>query len=376
MGGRKFLFFYLNTGAGHIAAARVLCEALKEYSPETEIKMINGFPERRLGHFIFEKGYNYACNYVHGAFPLIYDLGQRRFMQRILRATIAPETRRYLRKVILKERPTDIVSFHFGVSPFIKEVTKNLPFKINTTVIVTDPFTVPHPWFFYPDMRFMVYSQEAKEAAIKACGVPAENITVIPFLINKKYRQPVSEKEAAALRKKHGFAPDKKIVLLVGGGEGLPGATEIINECILHRAKFSVAVICGRDSVKRRNFNLLRMAYPKLDLHVFGFINYLDELIKICDCAVIKAGPATLFEVLSCRKPMIICKYIHNQELGNMRYAVQKRVGYFIRSPRKIYRKITELLSDTDFDEKMAHRFDEVQIDTDASKVAALLLQR
>ena len=120
----------------------------------------------------------------------------------------------------------------------------------------------------------------------------------------------------------------------------------------------------------------MRLAYPKLDLHVFGFIDYLDELVKICDCAVIKAGPATLFEVLSCRKPVIVCKYIHNQELGNMRFAVNNRVGYFIRSPRRIFKKINELLSDTDFDVKMAHRFDNVQIDTDASKVASLLLQK
>lgn len=109
---------------------------------------------------------------------------------------------------------------------------------------------------------------------------------------------------------------------------------------------------------------------------MFGFIDYLDELVKICDCAVIKAGPATLFEVLSCRKPVIVCKYIHNQELGNMRFAINNRVGYFIRSPRRIFKKINELLSDTDFDSKMAHRFDNVQIDTDASKVASLLLQK
>ena len=376
MANRKFLFLYLNTGAGHISAAKVLAEAMKAQNPDTEIKMLNGFPKHKAGHLLFEKGYNYACNYVHGAFPLIYDLAMNRWAQDLVRRILAPEVRRYLRKMILREKPTDIVSFHFAVTPFIREVCENIPWKINVTAIVTDPFTVPHSWFSYPDMQYMVYSKEAKDSAVKECGVPEENVTIIPFLMNEKYRRPFSKDEIAELRKKHGFDPDKKIVLLVGGGEGLPGATEIINECILHRARFSVAVICGRDNVKRRNFNLLRMAYPKLDLHVFGFIDYLDELVKICDCAVIKAGPATLFEVLSCRKPVIVCKYIHNQELGNMRFAVNNRVGYFIRSPRRIFKKINELLSDTDFDVKMAHRFDNVQIDTDASKVASLLLQK
>ena len=61
------------------------------------------------------------------------------------------------------------------------------------------------------------------------------------------------EEQIKELKIKYGYNPNKKIVLLVGGGEGLPGATEIINQCILHRANFSVAVICGRDVVVKNN---------------------------------------------------------------------------------------------------------------------------
>ncbi|MDE6245639.1 MAG: glycosyltransferase, partial [Treponemataceae bacterium] len=223
---------------------------------------------------------------------------------------------------------------------------------------------------------YMVYSEEAKNIGVQECNVPAENITVIPFLMNEKFHKQISTEEKNALRKKLGFAPNKKMVLLVGGGEGLPGATEIINNCIINRADFAITVICGRDKVKMRNLKLLRLAHPKLDLHIYGFVNNLDELVKICDCAVIKAGPATLMEVLSCRKPVIICKYIHNQELGNMRFAVKNKVGYFIRKPRKIYKKINHLLNDSQFDEKMKERFESVVIDTDSNKVAKLLLEK
>lgn len=376
MSNRKFLFFYLNTGAGHRAAATVLAEAMKEQNPDVEIKMLSGFRSRRLGYLIFEKGYSSSTNYFRGAFPIVYDLGKHNWLQSGLKHILGPETRPYLRKLIRKEHPTDIVCFHFAVTPFLKDVLKSLPWKINLTVIVTDPFTVPYPWFYEKDVSYMVYSEMAKRIAVDECHVPEKNVQVIPFLMNKKFRMPVTEEEKKALRIKHGFSPDKKIVLLVGGGEGLPGATEIINNCILHRAKFAVAVVCGRDKVKKKNLSLLSIANPFVDLHVFGFINYLDELVKICDCAVIKAGPATLMEVLACRKPVIICKYIHNQELGNMHFAVRNKVGYFIRKPRDIYRKINELLSDGSFDEKMKHRFDSVVLDTDASKVAKILLAK
>ncbi|MDY5633839.1 MAG: hypothetical protein SPF29_04655, partial [Treponema porcinum] len=275
MSNKKFLFFYLNTGAGHISAAKVLAAAMKEQEPNVEIKMLNGFCSHKLGHFIFEKGYNYSTNYFKGAFPIVYDLGRYEWLQSGLKHILGPETRPYLRRIIRKEHPTDIVCFHFAVTPFLKDVLKNIPWKVNLTVIVTDPFTVPYPWFYEKDVNYMVYSDEAKAIAVNECHVPEKNVQVIPFLMNSKFRTSITEEEKTALRIKHGFAPDKKIVLLVGGGEGLPGATEIVNNCILHKAKFAVAVICGRDKVKKKNLSLLRLANPHIDLHIFGFVDFM-----------------------------------------------------------------------------------------------------
>lgn len=374
-GERRFLFFYLNTGAGHISAAKVLSDAIKNASPESSVKMLNGFVKHGLGKLIFEQGYFYATNYFRGMYPIMFDAGQRHWVQSTLKYLLGWETTPHLRKIIKKEHPTDIVCFHFAVTPFLREALKSIPWKVNFHVIVTDPFTMPYAWFYEKDIDYLVYSKEAKEMAVRDCKIPEDHVRIIPFLMNNKFNKTITKDEVRALKIKHGFDPNKKIVLLVGGGDGLPGATEIINSCILHKAKFAIAVICGKDKVKKRNLTLLGTAHPKLDLHVYGFVDYFDELARICDCAVIKAGPATLFELLFCRKPVIICKYLHNQELGNMRYAVDNKVGFFIRKPGKIYKKINEILSDNDFDEKMKGFFDNIKIDTDASKVATLLLE-
>ncbi|MBQ9238482.1 MAG: hypothetical protein IJ191_04095 [Treponema sp.] len=375
---RTFIFLYLNTGAGHVSAAKVLAHELAAHHAGVNIRMVNGFGKNnRLGHLLFEIGYNFACNYIHGLFPLIYDLSAFRFVQTMVLKMIRGKTTRYLKSLFAQELPTDVVSFHFALSPVAARAIRQLALPIKLTVIVTDPFTVPTAWFYDLSLDYLVYSAAAKQVGVEQCHVPAEQITIVPFLMNRRYRMPtLTADERRALCIRHGFNPDKKMVLLVGGGEGLPGTADIIQQCVFHKADFSIAVVCGRNKALHEVLLLLSKTYSKLDLHVFGFIDYLDELVKISDCVVIKAGPAMLMEVLQQRKPIIITTYIHNQELGNMRFAVYNDVGYFIQRPHDIFLKINELLGDNDFDKKMRHSFDRLSLSTDAAVTARLLLEK
>lgn len=376
MAKRKFLFLYLTTGAGHISTARVLKEQILKQNPDAEVVMANGFDRGNIfGKVGFELLYFWATNFFHGLFPLIYDIAQHRLFVTLISKIMRFHTVHYLKKVIKREKPTDIVSFHYALSTFAKSAVVRLHKKINVTVMVTDPFTVPHVWFWDRSLDYFVYSEEAKRIGVSQ-KVPESQIKVVPFVMNPKYLEPFGREDIIALRKKRGFDPDKKVVLLVGGGDGLPGAVDIVNKCVLRRAKFAIAVVCGNDMGKYAYLESLSRLYPRLDLYVYGFVDYLDELIKLSDCVVMKAGPATLIEVLSCRKPIIISRYIHNQELGNMRFAVQNKVGWFIQKPAKIYEKIEELLSDQGFDDRMAQNFDRLTFDTDSSKIARLLLEK
>ena len=373
---RKFMFVYLTTGAGHISTARVMKECILKNEPNAEVVMVNGFDKKNFwGQVILEQGYYVSTNFFHGLYPLAYDLARFRFFQSFMLRFFMPHTVRYLRKIIKKEKPTDIVSFHFALSPCIKQALKSSDSKINLSVMVTDPFTVPNVWFYEKSLQYFVYSEQAKKIGM-SLKVPEKNIHIVPFALNPKYQIPFDKDDITSLKKKHGFDLNKKVLLIVGGGDGIPGAIEIINKCILRKAKFSVAVICGHDLVKKTYLEGLKVLYPKFDLHVYGFINYLDELVKLSDCVVMKAGPATLVEVLSCKKPVIICRYIHNQEKGNMQFAVNNKVGFFIQSPGKIYDKVEELLADEHFDEKMKERFAALNIDTDTNKTAKLLLEK
>lgn len=372
MSTRKFLFLYLDTGAGHKSAAKVLKDGFSLKYPDVSIELANGFSGKGnlVTKTVFENGYRTACNFVPSAFSLIYEAAKYRFVMTSVSSVVKPPTAAYLEKIIKHKNITDIVSFHFALVPSAKSAVRHLGINIPISVIVTDPFTAPHVWFYEKNMHYFVYTQQVKKTAIEECGIPSQNIEIAPFLMNKKFLQTPQEGEIASLRQKYGIPTDKRIVLIAGGGEGLPGALTIVTECAIKKADYTIIVVCGRDKATKNCLQLLKVANPSLDLRIYGFINFMDELVKICNCAVIKAGPATLLEILKCQKPVIISTYIHGQEFGNVQYVVDKKMGWFIQEPKAISAKIQQLFNDKEYYEKTLDSIKSIQLDTDAEKFA------
>ncbi|MGL4987113.1 MAG: MGDG synthase family glycosyltransferase [Treponemataceae bacterium] len=371
---RNYLFLYLDTGAGHISSARVVKAALEEQYPDSQVILTNGFSNKQvIAKTLLEKSYQASCNAIPGSYSLIYDYVNFNFVQKIAFNFIYLKTVRHLRKKIRTHQITDIISFHFILTPCAIKAVKMLKKNIPITSIVTDPFTAHTSWFYDKTVKYIVFSREIKDFAVNMRHVPEANVHIMPFLMNKKFLLPLEKTTIQDLREKHHLPLDKKLVLLAGGGEGLPGALYIVQECLKHRSEFGLIVVCGRDIVTKTTLDMLAKANKKLDLHVFGFVDFMDELVKLCDCAVIKAGPATLLEVLKCKKPVIICKYIHGQELGNVRFAVQNKVGWFIRKPKPIYKKIKELFTNETYYANVIRQLSELDINTDITKVAEFL---
>ena len=372
---RKFLFFYLNTGNGHISPAKVLKKAVQEYSPSTEVELVNGFENKNVfGKILFERLYRITSNYLTGAWTLIYDLSRFKCVQSLVAMSVRPTVLGFLKEKIRESGATDIVSFHFGLTPSLVSAIRELGGGIRLSCVVTDPFTLPRAWFYDKSVNYFVFSSQARDFAVKECGMKAEKVTVIPFLLDAKFRKIPSENEVRSLRKKHGFDEEKRVVLLAGGGDGLPHAKRIVNTFALRKVDFAVAVVCGRDKTAESYMNMLSKMYPALDLHVYGFVNFMDELISLSDCAVIKPGASTIMEVLLKKKPVIICRYIHGQELGNVEFAIKNRVGFFIRKGSDISKKVEELFSNHEKYARLCQNLAKLNLDTDAEKVARLIL--
>ena len=80
---------------------------------------------------------------------------------------------------------------------------------------------------------------------------------------------------------------------------------------------------------------LIKKLYPDVRIHVYGFVDFVYELINISDAVITKGGPATVMEILQLNKIPVISSYIWEQEKGNVELVTQSNVGFY--EPNKLH---------------------------------------
>ena len=375
MSKRNFMLLYLNTGGGHLAPAKVLKSHIERLYPDANVQLVNGFDKANfVSKLIFEKGYHSMCTVTPGLWHIVYELGQKRAVQTFTQKFLNPQTSYYLKEKIINDNITDIISFHFALTPSAKTAIRKSGKKVNLSMVVTDPFTAPSTWFFVKGIKSYVFSQQVKDFAVKKCGYNPDDIEIMPFLINNKFLSQTTKDEVVSLREKYGIPQDKRVVLIAGGGEGLPGTLKIITEFITKKVDFSIIVVCGRGKKTKKTLEMLKKVHPKLNLFVFGFVSFLDELVKLSDCAIIKGGTSTVLEMLASNIPVILSTFIHGQELGNVRFVYENKAGWFIQNPKDISEKINKLFSDDEYYNKIKNQTENLNLQTDCTEFVHKLM--
>ena len=313
-------------------------------------------------------------NFASGLYSFIYRIGGRWF-QTLTIKFLNLRTNRYLKKLIRKYHPTDIVCFHFALGHAVINAVRRVNPNIRASMVVTDPFTAHGTWFYERKLNYYVFSDRVKQFAITKCKIPEKNVTVVPFLINQKFRKVATKEDIRIIREKHNLPLDKKIVLLTGGGEGLPNMIPIVTDFVARKVDFTVVVVCGRDVRTKAYLDVLAKAQKTVDIRVYGFINFMDEMVKACDCAVIKAGPASLMEVLVSRKPVVMNHFIYGQELGNVQFAIDNKVGLFVRKTKLITKAVDVMLHDEEYLEKTSKQIENLPISFESEILADKLME-
>ena len=377
---KRLLFLYLDTGNGHAQPARELARQCAGKSG-IEIFLRHGFaPSNKFQRFFYESLYSLSMRYLRPAYSLFYEATKPRVVLRVLAFLLARRNRAYMQELIRSLDITEIVCFHFAVTPIIVAALKALHKKLPLTVIVTDPFTAHPAWFLYGEhdfvnVRYVVFSEQMKLQAHKIYGI--RSCRVFPFITAPDFfaRRAVP---AGGIAESTGIAysADARAfkVLISGGGEGLSCAEKLVRLFIrdfmrgtrdgsvrveksgVRAGRVELSVVCGRNRPQKRRLDALHAKYPDFPLRIYAFVHNMSELLLEADCHISKAGASTVFEAQAAAKPLILTDYVHGQELGNVRYVVQTGRGRFIRKSSDVLAAVYDLARTSQTDIPAADR--------------------
>ena len=343
---KKYLFVYLKTGGGHLAPARALFNYMnKHFADSAEPKLIYGFEKTpRWVQYIIEDGYRMLQYTGKWIFELLYAINKVPIIARITCLLIAPFVKKYLEDVIIKEQPDKIVIFHFFLIIPVFKILRKKNLSIPVITVITDPFTPHTMWFLVKNQNFIVFSKELERKVLKKRrGYQAHNF---PFVIDDKFSKTLSSDEVVAVKKKYGYDPNKKMLLILGGGDGIPKGEKILEELLKSNINSEIGIVCGKNEVLQKGAENLKQNYKAEHLTIYGYVDFIYELINISDVVLTKCGASTIMEILNLKKVPVVNDYIWEQEQGNVDYLIEKKLGIYEPKIKRLPETIKNLFED------------------------------
>ncbi len=366
--------YYADVGGGHRMAARALAEKFSAtYGTAITPTFINATAGgSKAAPFLVDHGYEFLINKAEWLWKVLYQISKLRWIAALENWLLHIGMWRALRAEWHRGAPDAIVASYFLVGPLLR-LRKHFKSTVPIVVVVTDWFTVHPMWFHYSDLTYIVFSESVRQLALRS-GVEDKHITVLPPIVSEKFFATPTNQSLIDFKIKYGLSPTKKTVLIVGGGTGLPHGTRILKTLLHSNIDAQYVVVCGNNVSWYREMCTLASRTPQRVV-VFGFVDFMQLLLSLCDVAIIKAGPAMVMETVLLKKPMIITHYIWEQEKGNMRFVADNKLGFYEPSINKLPTLLKKMLHDASTAEELKRNGEHITIRNGTADIADYIYQ-
>jgi processive 1,2-diacylglycerol beta-glucosyltransferase/1,2-diacylglycerol 3-beta-galactosyltransferase len=323
---------------------------------------------------VIEDGYKNAINKAVWTFEFLYALHKIQKISQFTASVVSHFIKPGIEKQILETRPQKIVLYHFFLIQPVYEILKLHNLDIPVITVVTDPFTAHPIWFLQKDQNYVVFSDMLKEKCIER-GIDKKNLQVFPFVLDSKFSQKISDFKKIRIRKKLGFEIDSKIILIMGGGDGMPHGKKILKRIIARNMDAEIAIVCGKNEKLYNKALKLKNKYTIDNLKVYGFIDFVHSLVSIAEVVITKCGASTSMEILMMGKVPVINNYIWEQEKGNMEFVCNSKMGILEKNTRSLPDVLHKLLTDNEFYNSISNNIKKASISNGVGPVSDYILK-
>lgn len=207
-----------------------------------------------------------------------------------------------------------------------------------------------HPHRFWlsgkPDAVVAAVPESAEE--LKARGVPPERIHVLGIPIGAAFER---KPDAGLLRQRFGLSAERMTVLVTSGGTTVGQFEHVVEELLgLELAlpgRLQLLVVCGEDDAVRQRLTA-RAQGNAMPMHVFGFVDYMADLMAASSLVVSKAGGLTISESLSKGLPLVFYHIIPGQEQMNAHYISRQGAAVIARTPKEVAGAVCRFVEEPD----------------------------
>jgi 1,2-diacylglycerol 3-beta-galactosyltransferase len=344
----RVLLLFSDTGGGHRSAAEALIEAWRADHPgRVRADMVDVF--RGYTPFPFNQAprtYPFTIRYFPPLYAATFYGSDSPRRATALACASYPYVRHRLRR-LLREHPADvIISVHPLFNHCVNWAMRGLGLDLPYVTVVTDLCSGHASWYYPHVTRMIVPTQEARDRALRA-GVPAERLSVHGLPVARKFAKNAYHPEARpAIRRRLGLPPEGRLVLIVGGGEGM-GPIERFARAIdaalpVTEPADQLVVIAGRNTALRERLGSQSWRRP---FRAEGFVTNMPEWLAAADVLVTKAGPGSITEGLLSGLPLLLMGKVPGQEDGNVAYVTTRGVGVWQPDPERAAAQLREWLT-------------------------------
>lgn len=332
------LIFSAAVGAGHDQVARALQEEILLRYPQARVAIVDtiSYISPILNKLVLE-GYLGLLKFTPSIYGKLYAKTEAAENAIDLASLPYKLLSRSLTKVIRDYAPDAIICTHAFAAGIIGHLKTKQRIEHHATTVITD-FTV-HSYWVHEGTDLYCIAHEQLTYLMEEFNIPKLQVEATGIPILRKFSQ---LQDRAAMRVKHGLV-DQPTVLVMGGSLGLGEIREIVERFDASTEDKQVLVVTGRNEILH---NELRHGSWRNRFHIYGFIDFVNELMAAADIVLTKPGGVTSAEALSQGKPIIIISPIPGQEDRNSSWLTEQGCALRLPADKHAGLKLAQLLAD------------------------------
>ena len=132
-------------------------------------------------------------------------------------------------------------------------------------------------------------------------------------------------------------------------------------------------VITGRNRALRSKLQGLRLGSNRVKIE--GFVDDMAVYLAASDVVVGKAGPASVYEALAVRRPVLVTSYVGLNERAVARFVERQGLGHHVKTPKALLEMTQRYASNPALLEEVALRCRRLDLEGRTERLAHYLVR-